>query len=159
MGKCRYAQLSAAFILTFGFVGTVQAQCAPDTVSVRGDFGSAQFTVEVADDNAERGRGLMFVEQMASMEGMLFVYERPQSVSFWMRNTLIPLDMIFVNASGEIQNIHENAIPLDETSIYGGEEIQFVLEINGGMAGRLGLEAGNQMQHPAFGDAGIWPCS
>jgi uncharacterized membrane protein (UPF0127 family) len=92
------------------------------------------------------------------MQGMLFVYDRPQSVSFWMRNTLISLDMVFIDADGVVQSIHENAVPLDETPIFGGEDIQFVLEINGGMAARLGLSAGDVMQHPAFSPTPIWPC-
>jgi uncharacterized membrane protein (UPF0127 family) len=125
---------------------------------VRGDFGSAQFTVEVADSPAERSRGLMFVEHMATTQGMLFVYGRPQSVSFWMRNTLIPLDMVFVDDTGVIRNIHSMAQPLDETSIFGGTEIQFVLEINGGLADRLGMDVGDQMQHISFGNDAIWPC-
>ncbi|MDC0115929.1 DUF192 domain-containing protein [Octadecabacter sp.] len=135
-----------------------QADCAVDAVSVRGDFGTARFTVDVADTNAERAKGLMFVEQMAALEGMLFVYDRPQSVSFWMRNTLIPLDMVFVGPDGVIHNIHAMAQPHDETGIFGGDQIQYVLEINGGMAARLGLEAGDQMQHPSFSDTSVWPC-
>jgi len=125
---------------------------------MRGGFGEAEFNVAVADSIAERSRGLMFVESMGTMEGMLFVYRVPQSVSFWMRNTLIPLDMIFVDKDGVVRNIHSMAQPLDETPIYGGEGIKFVLEINGGMAERLGLAVGDQMQHPQFGADAIWPC-
>lgn len=158
MGKCNSAKLITTFITTFGVSGAAFAQCAPETLSVRGDFGAAQFRVDVADDNGERAQGLMFVDQMAPMQGMLFVYDRPQSVSFWMRNTLISLDMVFIDADGVVQSIHENAVPLDETPIFGGEDIQFVLEINGGMAARLGLLAGDVMQHPAFSPTPIWPC-
>jgi len=76
-----------------------------------------------------------------------------------MRNTLIPLDMIFADETGVVRNIHVNAQPLDETPIFGGTDIQFVLEINGGMSERLGLNVGDQMQHPLFGEAAIWPCA
>ncbi|SFR37695.1 hypothetical protein SAMN04488005_1141 [Yoonia tamlensis] len=134
------------------------AACAPDMVTVRGDFGQAHFHVSVADDNAERAQGLMFVEQMPLMSGMLFVYDHPQAVSFWMRNTLIPLDMLFVAPDGEIRAIHENAIPLDTTPIPGGDGIQVVLEINGGLSARLGIAAGDVLQHPAFGTQAILPC-
>ena len=148
MGKRGSTRLIAIFVTLFGLSSAASAQCALDAVSVRGDFGTAQFTVEVADDNAERGQGLMFVEQMATMEGMLFVYERPQRVSFWMRNTLIPLDMLFFDEHGVLQKIHPRAVPLDETPIFGGEAIQYILEINGGMAESLGIETGAKMVPP-----------
>ena len=162
MGKRSFARLIAtqfiAAIAVFGVTGAAFAACTEDTVSVRGDFGSVQFTVDVADSMGERSRGLMFVEQMAPTQGMLFVYDSPQSVSFWMRNTLIPLDMVFVGGDGIIDNIHENAVPLDETPIFGGDDIQYVLEINGGMAARLGMDVGDEMQHPSFADTSVWPC-
>jgi hypothetical protein len=100
----------------------------------------------------------MFVEDMPTMTGMLFIYETPRRASFWMRNTLIPLDMLFADPTGVITRVHENAVPLDETSIDGGDGVQYVLEINGGMAARLGIEAGDVMQHPAFGEDAAAPC-
>ena len=148
-------------LLAFGIILSAHAataDCAPDLVTVRGDFGQAHFHVTVADDNAERAKGLMFVEQMPTMSGMLFVYDHPQPVSFWMRNTLIPLDMLFVAPSGEILAIHENAIPLDTTPIPGGDGVQMVLEINGGLAARLGVEIGDVLQHPSFGEQAILNC-
>ncbi len=100
----------------------------------------------------------MFVESMPTMTGMLFIYESPQIASFWMRNTLIPLDMLFADPSGRITHIHENAVPLDETSILGGDNVLYVLEINGGIARRLGIDVGDVMQHPAFGPDAAMPC-
>jgi uncharacterized membrane protein (UPF0127 family) len=87
---------------------------------------------------------------------MLFAYEDPQTANFWMENTLIPLDMLFASPDGTILTIHENAVPLDRTPISGGDGVQYVLEINGGLAGRLGIEPGDVMQHPAIeaGEAG-----
>jgi uncharacterized membrane protein (UPF0127 family) len=127
---------------------------------MRGDFGTVRFRVSVADTPQERAQGLMHVPEMPRMTGMLFVYERPQAVSFWMENTLIPLDMIFADATGTVQRIHANAIPLDRTPIPGGEDIQYVLEINGGMADQLGLSAGDEMRHPSIGqDLASWPCA
>ena len=134
------------------------ATCADDVVRVQGDFGQARFRVELADEPQERARGLMFVEEMPVMDGMLFVYDAPQVATFWMRNTLIPLDMIFVGEDGVITHIHENAIPLDETTINGGDDVLAVLEINGGLAARLGIEAGDVLQHPAFGADAALPC-
>nr|WP_050770822.1 DUF192 domain-containing protein [Roseobacter sp. CCS2] len=134
------------------------AVCADDKLTVQGDFGQATFSIDVADDPQERAQGLMFVEELPTLSGMLFVYERPQSVSFWMKNTLIPLDLIFAAPDGEILRIHENAIPGDLTPIPGGEGVQMVLEINGGLAARLGLSEGAVMQHPSFGADAILPC-
>lgn len=140
-----------AFVLASG-AGVAAAQdCRDDRVTISGDWGRAAFTVTVADDPAERAQGLMFVETMPAMTGMLFVYERPQAVAFWMRNTLIPLDMLFAGPDGAILHVHENAVPHDETSIPGGDGVQFVLEINGGVAARLGIGPGDLMVHPAIG--------
>jgi len=134
------------------------AVCADDKVTVAGDWGQASFSVDVADDNAERAQGLMFVDNMPTLTGMLFVYDRPQSVSFWMKNTLIPLDMLFVAPDGEVLRVHENAIPGDLTPIPGGDGIQMVLEINGGLSRRLGITEGDVLQHPSFGAEAILPC-
>ncbi len=134
------------------------AACSEDRVTVVGDWGRANFAVQVADDNEERAQGLMFVEEMAMLEGMLFVYDAPRRASFWMRNTLIPLDMLFVSADGTIKKVHENAIPLDETGIDGGPDITFVLEINGGLSSRLGIAAGDVLQHPRIVENAVLPC-
>ncbi|SLN36532.1 hypothetical protein ROJ8625_01646 [Roseivivax jejudonensis] len=133
------------------------AQCATDKVEIRGDFGSVSFRADVADDAEERAQGLMFVEEMPRFAGMLFVYERPQPVRFWMKNTLIPLDMIFADAAGVVQRVHPEAQPGDLSGIPGGDGIQYVLEINGGLAAELGIEAGAELRHPAIDDA-AWPC-
>ncbi|MEL6685042.1 MAG: DUF192 domain-containing protein [Pseudomonadota bacterium] len=137
----------------------IWAVCADNKLTIQGDFGQATFSIDVADDPQERAQGLMFVEQLPTLSGMLFIYERPQSVSFWMKNTLIPLDMIFAAPDGEILRIHENAIPGDLTPISGGDGVQMVLEINGGLSARLGLTEGAVMQHPSFGPDAILPCA
>jgi len=124
--------------------------CDQTRATVSGPWGRAHFSVVLADDSSERARGLMFVESLPMLEGMLFVYPEPQSVTFWMKNTLIPLDMLFVGPDGTILSIHENAIPLDETTIAGGDGVLAVLEINGGMAGRLGIRPGDRLEHPVF---------
>ncbi len=150
---------SAALACSMVFLAQpLWAVCADDKLTISGDFGKATFTVDVADDPQERAQGLMFVEEMPMFSGMLFVYEYPQSVSFWMKNTLIPLDMIFAGPDGEILRIHENAVPGDLTPIPGGEGVQMVLEVNGGLSARLGLEEGGVMQHPSFGPEAILPC-
>jgi len=110
------------------------AGCKDTQVDLRGEWGSARFTVEIADDPQERAVGLMNRPEMPRSSGMLFIYEQPQRVAFWMENTLIPLDMLFLTPDGVVQRIHENAIPLDRTAIPGGDGILAVLEINGGLA-------------------------
>lgn len=101
----------------------------------------------------------MFRETLPSSAGMLFVYEKPQRAGFWMKNTLIPLDMIFADASGRVTRVHSNAIPQDTTAIDGGEGVAFVLEINGGLATRLGIAPGSELRHPAVDPAtAAWPC-
>ena len=133
--------------------------CSEQLVQLRGDWGQANFFVEIADDVAERAQGLMYREAMARSAGLLFVYERPQSVSFWMENTLIALDMIFVDPAGLVTKVHENARPMDRTQISGGDGVLYVLEINGGLAGVLGLGAGSEMRHPLVDQhIAVWPC-
>jgi len=141
--------------------GPVFADCADKVVELRAPDGrTARFTVEVADTNAERALGLMNRPKMATSKGMLFVYDRPQSVAFWMENTLIPLDMLFLDETGTVKVLHSNAKPLDRTPIPGGDDIQYVLEINGGLAEKLGLDEGTQMRNPAIAeDVAAWTCA
>ena len=134
------------------------AECADNLLSIKGDFGQVQFNVSVADAPEEREQGLMFVESMPRFDGMLFVFEEPGPVQFWMKNTLIPLDMIFAGEDGVVERIHADAIPEDLTPIPGGEDIKFVLEINGGLSALLGLSEGDVLQHPSIGETAIWPC-
>ncbi len=135
------------------------ADCPSDSVQLRGDWGQLRFSVEIADDDAERSRGLMFREEMARSAGMLFVFEYPQTVSFWMKNTLIPLDMIFLDDTGTVVKVHHEAVPGDATAIPGGDNVLAVLEINGGLAERYGIGAGSELQHGAFGKDAAWPCN
>lgn len=135
------------------------ADCSETRVDIRGDWGQARFTVDLADEPQERAQGLMNVPEMAATKGMLFLYDRPQRATFWMRNTLIPLDMIFLDPTGRVTHVHENAVPLDETTIDGGTGVLAVLEINGGMAARLGIAPGDQLRHPALlQTTAAWPC-
>ena len=149
-----------SFVLALVLAGPAVAQvCDEARVDIRGDFGTARFGVEIADDDAERAKGLMFRESLPSGQGMLFVYDAPRVASFWMKNTLIPLDMIFVGPDGVVDTVHANAVPGDLTPIRGGDDILAVLEIRGGLAGAIGIEAGAEMRHPAFGDEAAWPCA
>ncbi|MEX0284417.1 MAG: DUF192 domain-containing protein [Paracoccaceae bacterium] len=148
-----------AMAVLLGAPGLAQAGCRMDEVQLRGDWGQLRFVVELAQTDETRAQGLMFREEMAQSAGMLFVYDAPQRAVFWMKNTLIPLDMIFVDRAGTVTKVHSNAIPGDLTGIDGGNDVFAVLEVNGGLAERYGVEAGSQMQHPVFaGGPAIWPC-
>jgi hypothetical protein len=150
----------AVLLLLVGAAPALADACSPERVELRGPWGQAGFTVDVADDAGERAQGLMNVPAMPSGQGMLFVYDAPQRASFWMRNTLIPLDMIFAAPDGTVTRVHSNAQPLDETPIDGGEGVQFVLEINGGLAAALGIAPGTELRHPAIAqDSAAWPCA
>lgn len=155
MGSCstliKFLRTSAVALFVYAALSAaVQAACAPTEVLVKGAFGEVSFSVELADEPDERAQGLMHRSYMARGAGMLFVFERPQPAAFWMKNTFISLDMLFVDEKGVIRKIHENAVPLDETPILGGEGIFAVLEINGGLSARLGIAPGDAIQHPAF---------
>ncbi|NHF72259.1 DUF192 domain-containing protein [Paracoccus xiamenensis] len=110
--------------------------------------------VEIADDPAERAQGLMNRSSLAENSGMLFIFEEPREAAFWMKNTLIPLDMIFMDAKGVIRHIHPSAVPHDLTPVPGAApgdpapERLMVLEVAGGEAARLGLTVGMAMSHP-----------
>jgi uncharacterized protein len=120
----------------------------------------AAFTVEIAATEAEREKGLMFRTKMGTGAGMLFVYPAPGHPYFWMKNTEIPLDMIFVSSTGRVTRVHDMAAPGDLTPIDGGEGAQFVLEINGGLASRLGLAEGAEMRSDQIDPgAAAWPCA
>lgn len=135
------------------------AACRDDLVELRGPWGQARFDVELAITPEEQARGLMFRESLPRGAGMLFLYDRPSRVSFWMRNTLISLDMIFVDDTGTVTRVHHEAIPLDETPIPGGDGVLAVLEINGGLARRFGIAEGSEMRHPRLPqDRAAWPC-
>nr|WP_254694263.1 DUF192 domain-containing protein [Sulfitobacter sp. SK012] len=153
-------RLSLAVVFAVLWAGNAAAQeCRPDTVQLRGDWGQARFTVEIADDREERAQGLMHRTSMPSSAGMLFIYEEPQRLSFWMRNTLIELDMLFIDEHGVVRHIHHRAQPLDETPIAGGEGLIAVLEIGGGLARRMGITEGSSLRHPAFAKSTpAWPC-
>lgn len=158
---------AAAFVLSAAFAVPCAAAitCSPDRAIFQTEDGPVAFQVELADDEAERTQGLMFRKSLAPGSGMLFIYDTPRAVSFWMRNTYIPLDLVFLDQAGVIRHIHRNAVPLDETPIPGAAPgdpdpyRQMILEIAGGEARRLGLAVGQPMAHPRLDqDLAELPC-
>lgn len=148
--------------LMLGLAGAASAEdCAAGRAAFRTPDGKqVRFTIEIADDADERAQGLMHRESMSSGKGMLFIYDQQRPVSFWMENTLIPLDMLFIDETGTVVSVHENAKPLDRTPIPSGQPVLMVLEINGGLARRLGLGEGAELHHPRLDqDLAAWPCA
>ena len=111
------------------------------------------FKIEMAVTPAERSRGLMNRRELAPDAGMLFDYGKPRLVSFWMKDTLIPLDMIFIKEDGRIARIAKRTIPLSLAAVPSGEAVLAVLEVIGGTADRLGIGPGDTVIHPIFGNA------
>ncbi|WP_051927628.1 DUF192 domain-containing protein [Ruegeria halocynthiae] len=136
-----------------------QAACREDRISLKNEKTQVGFDIEVAVTPQERARGLMFRESLPQRSGMLFVFDPPQPVAFWMKNTLIPLDIIFLNRLGAVVHVHDNAIPGDLTPIEGGDSVYAVLEINAGLAARYLITPGTEVQHKVFSQGpAIWPC-
>jgi len=125
-----------------------------DTVVIETAAGDQRrFTVELAVNSAQHAQGLMFRRDLAADAGMLFLFGRTREVSMWMKNTLIPLDMLFIAEDGRIVAVAERAVPGSLETISPGQPVAGVLEINGGMAARLGIAAGDRVRHAAFGTA------
>lgn len=107
------------------------------------------FTVEMARSPMEQAKGLMFRTGLADNAGMLFPFPEPKMASFWMKNTVIPLDIIFIRSDGTIESIAENAIPYSTLPVGSGETVAAVLELRGGLAAELGIAAGDKVRWQA----------
>jgi|SRR5579862_3627213 uncharacterized protein len=116
--------------------------------------GPQHFSVELATTEGEREFGLMYRQNLAADAGMLFLYPGEQEVEFWMKNTLIPLDMLFIGADGRIRHIEERAVPLTETPISSVYPVKAVLEVNGGTVERLDIHPGDVVHNAALGTGG-----
>jgi uncharacterized membrane protein (UPF0127 family) len=145
------------FILTSSQL--LASECQENVVSIHGDFGVVDFNVEIAITSIQRTQGLMGRKKLDAQSGMLFLYEKPHKVSFWMKNTVIPLDIIFLSMSGEISHIEHNAKPFSMKRISGGPDTIAVLEINGQSANREGIKIGDLVRHPFFLPFDVkWSC-
>lgn len=157
MNRLSVLVLGLAFLLALP-AGAAES-CAWEHVDLRGGWGSARFGVEVADTPDSRATGLMHRENLPPQRGMLFVFESPGEAAFWMKNTLIPLDMLFFDDSGVLVSLRQNTVPLSTELISGGEQVLAVLEINAGIAGRYGIKTGTEIRHPSLDKSkAAWPC-
>ena len=119
-------------------------------LTVEGTNGPHTFQIEVMQSAEDRARGLMFRRALDADAGMLFDFRTDGIARMWMKNTYIPLDMLFIADNGQITSIAENTVPLTDTRISSGREVRGVLEIGGGLVATLGLRPGDFVRHPAF---------
>lgn len=105
-------------------------------------------SVEIADTHEKQSLGLMYRRELPELHGMLFLFPRQEPLSFWMKNTLLPLDIIFIDATRTIVGIAQNTTPFSEKMLPSGKPAQFVLEVNGGFCQRHGIAVGNRAQLP-----------
>ncbi len=127
------------------------ARFATAELTIVSATGPHQFTVELATTPAQMEQGLMFRQSLAPDAGMLFDFQVPSMATMWMKNTLIPLDMLFVDAQGHIVNIQERAVPGSLATIAAAAPVRAVIELNGGTASRLGIRPGDRVVYPIFG--------
>ncbi len=142
-----WAALSLVVIVAFAGAARSDGLEALQIVTATGTH---DFQVEIARDEASRARGLMDRRFMPADHGMLFEFEREAPEAFWMKDTYIPLDMIFISRAGVVTNIVANAEPLSERASPSGPPCMAVLELNGGAAARIGLKVGDRVRHPFF---------
>lgn len=133
-----------------GWSGPLHAADDPKLEIVTVDNKSYRFQVEVARTPEQQTQGLMFRRSMAPDAGMLFLNDPPRVMTMWMRNTFLPLDMIFFDQQGRVTRIAERTVPLSEAIIPSGGPVQGVLEVNAGTAAKLGLKPGDRLVHPSI---------
>ncbi len=141
----------AAFVFLSLLVTAVPVRSAEQqTLEIVSKSGVHPFAVELVANDADRAKGLMYRKSLPEGQGMLFDFQREQDVSFWMQNTYIPLDMIFIKADGRIANIVENTEPMSTKMIPSRGPVRGVLEVIAGTTRKLGIAAGDRVAHPIF---------
>ncbi len=150
--RATLASVFLALLLAAGPTGPAGRLAAAElqTVEIAGRTGVHIFSVEMAVNDAERGKGLMYRRSLPEGRGMLFDFQHEQDISMWMRNTYISLDMLFIRGDGRILRIAENTEPLSERIISSGGPVRGVLEVIAGTARKLGIAPGDRVAHPMF---------
>ncbi len=154
MGKRRNG---ATLGLTALLVAGQAIACTDEQIDIRTGAGVSTYSIEIADDAAERAQGLMFRETMPRDHGMYFVYPTGRPVAFWMKNTPLPLDIIYINERGIVCSIAADTTPYSEEALPSGCAAQTVLELNGGEAKAAGIRVGAPVRHPAVARP-AWKC-
>jgi uncharacterized membrane protein (UPF0127 family) len=143
--------LAASVLIAFVLFAAPPSRAAdPHTLEIASKSGVHVFSVEIADTEAAREKGLMYRKSLPEGTGMLFDFKEEAPVGFWMQNTYIPLDMIFIRADGHILRIAENTEPLSTRIIPSGGPVLAVLEVIGGTARKMGIAPGDRVAHPIF---------
>jgi uncharacterized protein len=147
-----FLPIAALAVVPRLFVSDAFAKMRLDKLAIEkaGDGSKVSFDVEIAVTDQEKSVGLMFRTALADTAGMLFPYGRAHDVSMWMRNTYIPLDMLFIREDGVIHRIEVRTEPMSERVIAAGAPVTAVLELAGGATERLGIKAGDRVRHPLF---------
>lgn len=140
----------ALFVVMGSGSGVLAQEMADAPLVITTDEGEFTYEVELALTPDQRSVGLMNRPEMDDDHGMLFRFDDVRPVSMWMKNTLIPLDMVFIRADGTVAGFHENARPLSLTTISSPEPVLYVLELNGGKAEEMGLDEGDTVAHPVI---------
>ena len=160
IAAARCAALFLALIVAHFYVGPALADgramvlpVDPAPLIVATKDGERRFSIEIAATPTERGAGLMFRETMADDHGMLFVFEATRRVSFWMKNTIMALDLLFIDEDGRLRAIRQGE-PFSEAVIASGVPVRFVLELKAGTAAKTGIAEGDLVRHPAISPAG-----
>jgi len=148
--------MAAAGLIMFGLLVPWHGGMAAGTVTLvlktaRGDH---NFNIEVATTDQERALGLMFRRSLPENAGMLFIYDPPQPATMWMKNTFIPLDMVFISAEGTVHRIESNTEPFSTTTIPSDGDVVGVLELNAGEADKIGLKRGDKVIYPGLVNPG-----
>jgi uncharacterized membrane protein (UPF0127 family) len=142
-----------ALLMLAGMARADLAKFDHSTLTIDTKDGARRFDIELALSPAQQEQGLMYRREMAADAGMLFIFPAAEIARFWMHNTLIPLDMVFIAADGHIAGIHERAVPMNDEAISSETPVLAVLELNGGTASRLGIKAGDLVHYATFGTA------
>jgi uncharacterized protein len=165
----RNKSLQALCLLVFLSFNLGLSACADTSAALKAESNLVQiistaeagkvhaFKVDIADDEAERETGLMYRQNLNSDQGMLFLFPDVAERSFWMKNTVIPLDIIYISPTGSIVSIQKNAIPQDLTPLRSFGAAVAVLEVKGGLSDQLGIKPGDKVRHPFFEGKGPKP--
>ena len=133
-----------------GFFTPALAQLKREKLTLATQSGDQAIDIEIAETSEQKARGLMFRKSLDDRAGMLFPYEQPQEITMWMKNTYIPLDMVFIRKDGTIHRIEAMTEPFSEATVASKGPVTAVLELNGGAARRLGVKEGDKVRHPIF---------
>ena len=148
-----YASAGLALFLFSAASSSAELKFPTEQLTIKTYAGPQVFTVELAVDGPQRQQGLMFRDKMPMDAGMLFDFGSSREIAMWMKNTLIPLDMLFIDEKGIVRKIHEGAKPHDETPLPSDGPVKFVLELNGGVVQARKIAVGNKVVSRQIGNA------